>query len=207
MDLCMLGHVWGQNLINIPHLAPIPCKNSHTIFVIFMLEQREPCRSQLRFIVSHLKSYHLKISGFHLIDASIVCSRAKNHYNPNERVPEADSNLVDKADKDLEYHKAAFKPLHREMENSMYFSVGALRHELSQWLTSVWSDVLRYISRTQWKSFWFLESKRRDKPIILLLMSISGEPPHSSIQVCGIAEPGAVWQQQISCFPVCGSVQ
>jgi len=87
--------------------------------------------------VSHLKSYHLKISGFHVIDASIVCSRAKNHYNPNERVPEADSNLVDKADKDLEYHKAAFKPLHREMENSMYFSVGALRHELSQWLTSV----------------------------------------------------------------------
>lgn len=59
----------------------------------------------------------------HPVDADIVCSRAKNHYDPYTRVPEADPNLVDKADKDLEAHKAAFKPLHKNVERLMYFSV------------------------------------------------------------------------------------
>lgn len=54
--------------------------------------------------------------------ADIVCSRAKNHYNPYEEIEEADPNVLDKADKDLEYHKAAFKPLHQAVELLMYFS-------------------------------------------------------------------------------------
>ncbi|KAF9446932.1 Piwi-domain-containing protein [Macrolepiota fuliginosa MF-IS2] len=54
--------------------------------------------------------------------ADIVCSRAKNHYDPYARVPEADISLADKADKDIESHKAAFKPLHKNVESLMYFS-------------------------------------------------------------------------------------
>ncbi len=57
------------------------------------------------------------------VDADIVCSRAKNHYDPYARIPEASSNVSDKENKDIEYHKAAFKPLHKNIEGLMYFSV------------------------------------------------------------------------------------
>jgi hypothetical protein len=52
-----------------------------------------------------------------LLDADIVCARAKNHYDPYAEVQDADGNL--------DSHKAAFKPLHKGVENLMYFSVSA----------------------------------------------------------------------------------
>jgi len=39
------------------YLAPMPCKDLRTIFVISMPEQRELCQSRLRFIVGHCEGY------------------------------------------------------------------------------------------------------------------------------------------------------
>lgn len=59
-------------------------------------------------------------------DADIVCSRAKNHYNPMERLnfdessglsPEGGSAVAS-----LDKFKEKFKPLHPNMRKYMYFS-------------------------------------------------------------------------------------
>ncbi|EPQ59451.1 argonaute-like protein [Gloeophyllum trabeum ATCC 11539] len=57
--------------------------------------------------------------------ADIVCTRAKNHYDPNERLDFSDSatNLEEgAADQSLDKFKRGFKPLHQKMTTLMYFS-------------------------------------------------------------------------------------
>ncbi|KZT20385.1 argonaute-like protein [Neolentinus lepideus HHB14362 ss-1] len=57
--------------------------------------------------------------------ADIVCSRAKNHYDPNERFDFSDSATDIEgsvADQSLAKFKSLFKPLHQKMATLMYFS-------------------------------------------------------------------------------------
>ncbi|KDQ64588.1 hypothetical protein JAAARDRAFT_116696 [Jaapia argillacea MUCL 33604] len=57
--------------------------------------------------------------------ADIVCTRAKNHYDPQGGVDFSDSatNLDDsQADRTLDAFKRGFKPLHKNMATVMYFS-------------------------------------------------------------------------------------
>ena len=58
-------------------------------------------------------------------DADIVCSRAKNHYDPEGNMDfEGSGATLDDAQKksQLESFRAAFKPLNASMRKVMYFS-------------------------------------------------------------------------------------
>lgn len=58
-------------------------------------------------------------------DADIVCSRAKNHYDPKGSVNLSDTATqtdTTGADGALEAYKRNFKPLHGNMASVMYFS-------------------------------------------------------------------------------------
>jgi hypothetical protein len=58
-------------------------------------------------------------------DADIVCSRAKNHYDPRGGLALSESMTHDTAQaaSDLENFKRAYKPLHHNQSTLMYFSV------------------------------------------------------------------------------------
>lgn len=59
------------------------------------------------------------------LDADIVCSRAKNHYDPQGTVDFSDSATqadTTQAEGILEAYKRGFKPLHANMASLMYFS-------------------------------------------------------------------------------------
>jgi eukaryotic translation initiation factor 2C len=58
-------------------------------------------------------------------DADIVCSRAKNHYDPQGGLALSESATRDTAEaaSDLENFKRAYKPLHKNQTTLMYFSV------------------------------------------------------------------------------------
>ncbi len=60
-----------------------------------------------------------------VIDADIVCSRAKNHYNPDARMDfsgEQETKEGDEATSQLQHFKTQFKQLHQNMKFVMYFS-------------------------------------------------------------------------------------
>lgn len=60
-----------------------------------------------------------------ILDADIVCARAKNHFDPNSDVNLSDtySQIGSKeADLSLESFKKNFKPLAKPTESLMYFS-------------------------------------------------------------------------------------
>ena len=59
-----------------------------------------------------------------LLDADIVCSRAKNHYAPGNNLDFDESNTMhgSTAADQLEKYKTQFKPLHENMKRLMYFS-------------------------------------------------------------------------------------
>ncbi|KAK7689674.1 hypothetical protein QCA50_007469 [Cerrena zonata] len=54
--------------------------------------------------------------------ADIVCSRAKNHYQPGTNLDLSDTGTVDNATERLQQYKDNFKPLHQKMQQLMYFS-------------------------------------------------------------------------------------
>ncbi|KAF8076456.1 argonaute-like protein [Lyophyllum atratum] len=59
--------------------------------------------------------------------ADIVCSRAKNHYDPQGRLDFSDSATQaegSQAENSLEAFRRGFKPLHKKQHTLMYFSVG-----------------------------------------------------------------------------------
>lgn len=59
------------------------------------------------------------------LDADIVCSRAKNHYDPQGTVDFSDSATqadTSQAEGALEAFRRGFKPLHANMAPLMYFS-------------------------------------------------------------------------------------
>ena len=65
---------------------------------------------------------------FLLIDADIVCSRAKNHYDPQGRWDLAGDDNESSMDaglakNSLDRFQQAFKPLHANQKSLMYFSV------------------------------------------------------------------------------------
>ena len=64
-----------------------------------------------------------------LLDADIVCSRAKNHYEPGGLADLSDraTNIIDEnqANDSLEAYRRGFKPVHPKQSVLMYFSVSS----------------------------------------------------------------------------------
>lgn len=58
------------------------------------------------------------------IDADIVCSRAKNHYDPTARLDLSESGTVENsnAEAQLQVFKDNFNPINERMQRRMYFS-------------------------------------------------------------------------------------
>lgn len=80
------------------------------------------------FIVSYRLSFRLWLFTHNPnnLDADIVCSRAKNHYDPNGDVDFDDSETQQESAKaldSLDAFKRGFKPLHKAQATLMYFSV------------------------------------------------------------------------------------
>ncbi|KAJ3570209.1 hypothetical protein NP233_g4554 [Leucocoprinus birnbaumii] len=128
--------------------------------------------------------------------ADIVCSRAKNHYDPYETIPEADPGLADKADQDLENHKAAFRPLHQAVENLMYFSVESFCHFLVVGLADFEVQFLSFSRYLHMLSTYNLDVPKMSPPTTTLLnviyFSLFGvalvpvKPPDTSIEIRSI---------------------
>lgn len=59
-------------------------------------------------------------------DADIVCSRAKNHYDPAGGLDFSDSATQVDANNSLDNFRRDFKPLHKTQSTLMYFSVSFL---------------------------------------------------------------------------------
>lgn len=59
-----------------------------------------------------------------MLDADIVCSRAKIHYDPSSNLDLTETGTVEgtQAGEQLEAFKAGFRPLHNNMQFVMYFS-------------------------------------------------------------------------------------
>lgn len=59
------------------------------------------------------------------LDADIVCSRAKHHYDPEKGLELSGGSdsleNIDQQNAMVEQYRAAFKPLHPEMGRVMYF--------------------------------------------------------------------------------------
>lgn len=99
-----LCHVYARSTRSVSIPAPVYCSSN----------------SRISFPVSELTS------GAVLLDADIVCSRAKNHYDPQGTVDFSDSaTQVDsvQANDSLDAYRRNFKPLHRNQSMLMYFSV------------------------------------------------------------------------------------
>ncbi|PBL02679.1 argonaute-like protein [Armillaria gallica] len=74
--------------------------------------------------------------------ADIVCSRAKNHYDPSGSVDYSESGDGSKADESLDAFKRGFKPLHAAQSKLMYFSVRRLNlFDLAHKLTCYYSNL------------------------------------------------------------------
>ena len=56
------------------------------------------------------------------VDADIVCSRAKNHYDPNEHLNFENTSTGDDPEAQIELFRKKFMPLHQNMRQLMYFS-------------------------------------------------------------------------------------
>lgn len=109
----------------------IRCSPYRLHCVTFTRGRRGPCQSLRLFIVSlrlQLLSTEALTFGT-CIDADIVCSRAKNHYDPQGTVDFSDSaTQVDatQADTSLEAYRRGFKPLHKSQSTLMYFSARSI---------------------------------------------------------------------------------
>lgn len=84
--------------------------------------------ARILFVISTRKALYASplISTLLLLDADIVCSRAKNHYDPHGTVDFSDSaTQVDSAQAgdSLDAFRRGFKPLHKAQSTLMYFSV------------------------------------------------------------------------------------
>jgi len=95
-------------------------------FVTFMRESLAPSPYRHLFIVMLI--HFIVFIYYHLPalapDADIVCSRAKNHYNPQQGLdPSASGTATNPAEAitTLEIFRQAFRPAHDRMKQLMYF--------------------------------------------------------------------------------------
>ncbi len=94
-------------------------------FVMSTLVRPVLSRYLHRFIVMPVQYLHdlLRLIGFTL-DADIVCSRAKHHYDPQQgldlSMSETMTNTTE-AVTTLEKFRTAFRPTHERMKKLMYF--------------------------------------------------------------------------------------
>lgn len=101
-------------------------------YVMFTRDQLARYPSQRPFIVGiRVLWFFKRIFDLPWLDADIVCSRAKNHFDPNDTwdlggsddaASTADSQM---AFDSLEKFQQGFKPPHSTQKTLMYFSVGS----------------------------------------------------------------------------------
>ena len=100
-----LCHVYARSTRSVSIPAPVYCK-CHS------------CRSSF---------YRLHQRSTHSLDADIVCTRAKNHFDPNDMInilgSEEDSIDTSKQQDHLAKYQKGFKALHAKQKTLMYFSV------------------------------------------------------------------------------------
>jgi eukaryotic translation initiation factor 2C len=98
-----LCHVYARSTRSVSIPAPVYCMSDSSPF---------------------LTDFLISIS-----DADIVCSRAKNHYDPQANFGLSESATHDTAQvaTTLEHFKNAYKPLHKNQSTLMYFSVSLVK--------------------------------------------------------------------------------
>lgn len=118
-----------------PHACTYPARttssHSRSPSVMSTRAPRVPCRSLRPSTVSAQILLHIApplITACQIfLDADIVCSRAKNHYDPagNSFDMSETATQMDQcqADNSLATYKSGFKPLHKNQSFLMYFSV------------------------------------------------------------------------------------
>lgn len=77
----------------------------------------------------YCKGWHDIFADVRSVDADIVCSRAKNHYEPggvglSESATQMDQQQVNTS---LKAYRRGFKPVHMKQFTRMYFSVSPIR--------------------------------------------------------------------------------
>ena len=93
-----------------------------------MRDLRDQYRYLPPFIVSNFSKHECAdseiLTSYLLTDADIVCSRAKNHYDPEENIDlsESATQLDNPATTSLENFRNLFKKTHDNMARTMYFS-------------------------------------------------------------------------------------
>jgi hypothetical protein len=107
----------------------MPCSPSRSLYVMYMRVPPALSLSQRQYIVRKLLDA-TAVSSHFLSDADIVCSRAKNHYDPQLglNLSETATNLDSaQAETSLVNYKRNFRPLHQDQKKRMYFSVCIFR--------------------------------------------------------------------------------
>ena len=115
------------------------------------LALRDPCRFRLLYTVN--RRFRLSAPLIRFLDADIVCSRAKNHYDPLGTLNFSDSaTQMDDAQAltSLESFRKDFKPLHGTQAQRMYFSVRFYRPFLR-----LFADTVIVIMRCV-HNYWFV---------------------------------------------------
>lgn len=139
MFACSLGqrlHVCIFSVDNIFGLIPpldlMQFRVYRTLYAIFMLVPPSPSQSRLLFTVrTCLILIGLADSS---VDADLVCYKSKARFAPGTQSVAGStdgSGTVDMA-RQLETQKAAFRPLHKNIERRMYFLVRAFKFSLLQ---------------------------------------------------------------------------
>lgn len=102
----------------------MPFSLYRTLFVTFMLRRLELCPfrrlSIVRLIIDHPKFVDIEINL--ILDADLVCSRAKTHFDPKRYIA-FDASTAVSGSTTLEAFKDDYMPLHANQQKAMYFAV------------------------------------------------------------------------------------
>ena len=101
----------GRMASNLSHSHCVMCMHG----ALALFPSPPPFTVGVYLVAAHAIEYS------HLIDADIVCARAKNHYEPGQNL-DTDSETVTDASAQLKLYQDNFRRLHANMSRLMYFS-------------------------------------------------------------------------------------
>jgi len=110
-----------------PLAVPMLCSRCHLLCATSMHDRPVQSRFPRQCIVNCIPNW-FKPPLIPVPDADIVCSRAKNHYDPDGSLDFSDSATQmegSQADTSLDAFRRGFKQLHPKQALLMYFSVGS----------------------------------------------------------------------------------
>lgn len=112
-----------------------------------MQDLPDQCLFQLQSTVS-LRSTNQWFWLISYPDANIVCSRARNHFDPDNRQDFSDSGTRSDLDSTIETFRCDFMPLAQVQSRRMYFMVRCLKSTFF-----FWSQLICILSKTV-STFW-----------------------------------------------------